>query len=233
MGKINRYFWFLLMIVIGAGIGLYYSWFIKPPDFVDAVFPNLRLDYKTDYVLMAAEIYDQDHNRLEAVHRLDDVLYQNENREEFMENVIENARSLGYSPVDLRKMENLYKAVTGQNATPTPTIDPTKDYNDMMTATAVAIVLQSNADRNGESSGNSGSGTSMTEADADPFGTGVQVTTDPNAMPALELPSVPTITPNPGLSWDDGSGSRAGTAIPVNTDPESFGDLPESFFDRR
>ena len=92
MGKINRYIWFLLMIVIGAGIGLYYSWFIKPPDFVDAVFPNLRLDYKTDYVLMAAEIYDQDHNRLEAVHRLDDVLYQNENREEFMENVIEKAK---------------------------------------------------------------------------------------------------------------------------------------------
>ena len=97
----------------------------------------------------------------------------------------------------------------------------------------VAVVLASAMVLSMAACGNSGSGTSMTEADADPFGTGVQVTTDPNAMPALELPSVPTITPNPGLSWDDGSGSRAGTAIPVNTDPESFGDLPESFFDRR
>lgn len=229
MGKINRYIWFLIMIIIGAGIGLYYSWFIKPPEFVDAVFPNLRMDYKTDYVLMVAEIYDQDHNRLEAVHRLDDLLYQNELREDFMENVIENARHLGYDPVDLRKMENLYKSVTGQNATPTPTIDPTKDYNDMMTATAVAIVLQSSS---GSQEGGSGADSSVPQADADPFGTGVQVTTDPNAMPALELPSAPTITPNPGLSADDTVGP-AGTAVPVNTDPENFGGLPESFFEGR
>lgn len=236
MGRLNRYIWFLVMIIIGAGLGLYYSWFIKPPEFVDAVFPNLRMDYKTDYVLMAAEIYDKDHNRLDAVYRLDNLLYQNELREEFIESAIENARQLGYNPIDLMKMENLYKAVTGQNATPTPTANPTKEYSSQMTATAVAEILKSGSDDNagGSSSGGAGSSggdPSVPQADLDPFGTGIQVTTDPNALPELDLPSMPTITPNPGLSSDDSGSGRAGTAIPVNTD--NFGGLPDDFFEGR
>ena len=52
MGRINRYIWFLFMIIIGGGAGLYYAWYVKPADFVDAAMYNLRQDYKTDYVLM-------------------------------------------------------------------------------------------------------------------------------------------------------------------------------------
>ena len=236
MGRLNRYIWFLLMIIIGAGIGLYYSWFIKPPDFVDAVFTNLRQDYKSDYILMVAEIYDMDHNRLEANHRLDAILDQNETKEWLIQNAIKNAEGLGYDPVDLRKMNQLFEVVTGLKPTATPQTDPTMVFNFQQTSTAVAITLNTaNGNQAGDNtgadtapSGSSGADPSVPQADADPFGTGIQITTDPNALPELDLPSVPTITPNPAFS----SGSSQNSADPSD-EPEVFGGLPDSFFDGR
>ena len=52
----SRFFWFLVMILLGTAAGLYYGWSVKPlrasssPD-------QLRQDYKTDYVLMVAEVF--------------------------------------------------------------------------------------------------------------------------------------------------------------------------------
>ncbi len=228
MGRLNRYIWFLLMIIIGAGIGLYYSWFIKPPDFVDAVFTNLRQDYKSDYILMVAEIYDMDHNRLEANHRLDAILDQNETKEWLIQNAIKNAEGLGYDPVDLRKMNQLFEVVTGLKPTATPQTDPTMVFNFQQTSTAVAITLNTaNGNQTGDNTG-AGTDPSVPQADADPFGTGIQITTDPNALPALDLPSVPTITPNPSFS----SGSSENSSDPSD-EPEVFGGLPDSFFDGR
>ena len=228
MGRLNRYIWFLLMIIIGAGIGLYYSWFIKPPDFVDAVFTNLRQDYKSDYILMVAEIYDMDHNRLEANHRLDAILDQNETKEWLIQNAIKNAEGLGYDPVDLRKMNQLFEVVTGLKPTATPQTDPTMVFNFQQTSTAVAITLNTaNGNQTGDNT-DAGTDPSVPQADTDPFGTGIQITTDPNALPTLDLPSVPTITPNPALS----SGSSQNSADPSD-EPEVFGGLPDSFFDGR
>ena len=120
MGRINRYIWFLVMIIIGGGIGLYYAWYIKPAEFVDAAMYNLRQDYKTDYVLMVAEIYDQDHDRYHAMIRLDEILDQNETTEEAVQTAIRHAEGFGYNPVDLEKMRTLNEVVTGQRSTPTP-----------------------------------------------------------------------------------------------------------------
>lgn len=235
MGRLNRYIWFLLMIIIGAGIGLYYSWFIKPPEFVDAVFPNLRQDYKSDYILMVAEIYDMDHNRLEANHRLDDILDQNETKEWLVQNAIKNAEGLGYDPVDLRKMNQLFEVVTGLKPTATPQTDPTMVFNFQQTSTAVAISLSSGGgNQTNENTGSSSGGdSSVTQADADPFGTGIQITTDPNALPELDLPSAPTITPNPMLSWSDDDEPSSGAPADSNDEPEVFGGLPDSFFEGR
>ena len=237
MGRLNRYIWFLLMIIIGAGIGLYYSWFIKPPEFVDAVFPNLRQDYKSDYILMVAEIYDMDHNRLEANHRLDDILDQNETKEWLIQNAIKNAEGLGYDPVDLRKMNQLLEVVTGLKPTATPQTDPTMVFNFQQTSTAVAISLNAGAGgqtgENGSTGSSSAGDPSVPQADADPFGTGIQITTDPNAMPELDLPSAPPITPNPSLSWSDDTAAASGSPSDSFDDPEEFGGLPDSFFDGR
>ena len=234
MGRLNRYIWFLLMIIIGAGIGLYYSWFIKPPDFVDAVFLNLRQDYKSDYILMVAEIYDMDRNRLEANHRLDAILDQNETKEWLLQNAIKNAEGLGYDPVDLRKMNQLFEVITGLKPTATPQTDPTMVFNFQQTSTAVSISLSSGAGGQSQSDGNSADGTSSgTQADADPFGTGIQITTAPNAMPELDLPSAPTITPNPETSSSDDGLSSLDMEYDFDNEFESFGNLPDSFFEGR
>ena len=196
MGRLNRYIWFLIMIIIGGGAGLYYAWYVKPAEFVDAALFNLRQDYKTDYVLMAAEIYDEDHDRYHAMLRLDQILAQNETSEEAVRVAIRNAEGLGYNPIDLEKMHRLYEIVTGQRSTPTPQYDPTMAYSIQQTGTAVAISLNPTK--------NSSNSVPLPEiidgtitADSDPFGTGIQATTDPNALPQLDLPEAPTITPRP------------------------------------
>lgn len=61
---------FLLMILIGAGLGILYTWRINPVDYTDTELNTLRGDYQADYVLMVAEIYNFDQNLDAAVNRL-------------------------------------------------------------------------------------------------------------------------------------------------------------------
>ena len=186
MGRLNRYIWFLIMIIIGGGAGLYYSWYVKPAEFVDAALFNLRQDYKTDYVLMAAEIYDQDHDRYHAMLRLDQILDQGETAEQAVRIAIRHAEGFGYNPIDLEKMHQLYEIVTGQRSTPTPRYDPTMEYSIQQTSTAVAISL--NPGMSGNTNNQPVNG--VNSADSDPFGTG-------------NVTEVPTITPVPDINQAD------------------------------
>ena len=232
MGRINRYIWFLLMIIIGGGVGLYYAWYVKPADFVDAALYNMRQDYKTDYVLMAAEIYDNDHDRYHAMLRLDRILDQGETAEESVRVAITNAKNSDYQLVDVEKMERLYEVVTGQRSTPTPHIDLTMIYDIEQQSTQSAITLAGGTPQPADTTGsgnvqNEPSGGSVStgpQADSDPFGTGIRITTDPNALPMLDLPLAPTITPNPNASVP----SHTGTQVSINTD--GFSGIPDSFF---
>ena len=61
---------FLLMIGLGAGLGLVYGWVINPVKYMDTTPINLRVDYKSDYVLMVAEVYQADGDLALAVRRL-------------------------------------------------------------------------------------------------------------------------------------------------------------------
>jgi hypothetical protein len=218
MGRINRYIWFLFMIIIGGGVGLYYAWYIKPAEFVDAALYNLRQDYKTDYVLMVAEIYDKDHDRYHAMVRLDEILDQNETSEEAVRTAIRHAEGFGYNPVDLDKMRRLNETVTGQRSTPTPQYDPTMVYSIQMTSTAMVPSSDSSPvqETSSESTVIESNIGGNPVADSDPFGTGIQITTDPNAVPMLDLPPAPTITPMYNVS---GGGSSLDSAF----DDSGFG----------
>ena len=48
----SRWILFIFAILVGAGLGLLYGWVINPVDYVDTTPDTLRIDYKTDYVLM-------------------------------------------------------------------------------------------------------------------------------------------------------------------------------------
>ena len=131
--RTTRFIWFLIMIAIGAAFGLYYTWVVDPVEFVDATFHHLRQDYKTDYVLMVAEIYDSDHVLYQAMIRLD--LLEETSAEDAVNAAIQTARGFGYADVDLNKMTALRSAIVGGVSSPTPEIDLTLAENLLMTET--------------------------------------------------------------------------------------------------
>ena len=50
-----RWLWFLIAAGLGIAAGLYYGWVLSPVAYVDTTPDSLRPDFRTDYVLMAAE----------------------------------------------------------------------------------------------------------------------------------------------------------------------------------
>lgn len=66
----SRWAKFLIAVVFGAAVGLFYGWVLNPVEYVDIAPQSLRMDYKTDYVLMVAEAYQADHDLGLAVRRL-------------------------------------------------------------------------------------------------------------------------------------------------------------------
>ena len=68
MTRSLRYLWFTLTIAAGFGLGLLYGWVISPVRYVDTSPDTLSPDYRTDYVLMTAEVYHANQD-LEAVRR--------------------------------------------------------------------------------------------------------------------------------------------------------------------
>ena len=66
----SRWSKFLIALFLGAAAGLFYGWVVNPVEYVDISPVILRVDYKTDYVLMVAEAYQVDHDMGLAVRRL-------------------------------------------------------------------------------------------------------------------------------------------------------------------
>ena len=90
----RRGFWFVIVILVGFGVGLYFAWMVYPIHIVDSTYHDLRQDYKTDYVLMVAEVYQKDRRRFDAIIRLDRL--EEESTEAAILRAIENAEKLGY-----------------------------------------------------------------------------------------------------------------------------------------
>lgn len=65
-----RWFWFIVAVLFGAALGLIYGWLINPVEFVDTTPSTLRVDYRSDYVLMVAEAYRAEGDLETAVRRL-------------------------------------------------------------------------------------------------------------------------------------------------------------------
>jgi hypothetical protein len=60
----------LLGLLIGLIIGVLYGWIIRPVEYVNTAPDSLREDYRTDYVLMVAEIYSSEQDLDRAMIRL-------------------------------------------------------------------------------------------------------------------------------------------------------------------
>lgn len=118
----KRIVWFLVTIAAGLAVGLVYGWMINPVKYVDAPASALRSDYKTDYVLMTAEIYKMDGNLENAARRLS--LLGSQPPAQIVADGLSTARSLGYAPADLASIETLSRALQKQPGTPQPGAKP-------------------------------------------------------------------------------------------------------------
>ena len=66
----SRWVRFIVAIIVGIGLGLLYGWVINPPEYTNTSPSDLRQDFKTDYVLMVAEMYQAEGDAQAAARRL-------------------------------------------------------------------------------------------------------------------------------------------------------------------
>ena len=65
-----RWLSFLIALALGISFGLVYGWVINPVQYTDITPEALRVDYRTDYVLMVAEAYHAEGDPALAARRL-------------------------------------------------------------------------------------------------------------------------------------------------------------------
>lgn len=114
-----RFLFFLLSIAAGIGLGLAYGWLIKPPDPNQLTPQVLRADFKADYVLMVAQVYQRDQNLPQAVQRLSRLDPQSPARA--VAEALLTARDLQYDPADLQVMSDLARALQTLETPAVPT----------------------------------------------------------------------------------------------------------------
>ncbi len=117
----SRWIGFILALIVGIGGGLFYGWAVNPVEYVDTTPDTLRIDYKTDYVLMVAEIYQIENDPALAVRRL--ALLGNKIPSEVVREAILFAETQGYTDPDVILLRNLNSALQTWNPileTPAP-----------------------------------------------------------------------------------------------------------------
>jgi len=105
----NRWIFILLALILGAGIGLAYGWYVDPVDFFDLTPDTLRPDYKADYVLMAAEAYKAEQDSGLAARRL--AIFGTKSPSAIAADGLAYARANGFSDADVTLMQELVTAL--------------------------------------------------------------------------------------------------------------------------
>lgn len=99
----------IVLIIIGIALGLLYGWIINPVKFVDTTPASLRVDYRTDYILMVAEAYRGDQNIELAVRRL--AIFGSESPASLAADAIQAGRQSNYSEDDISLLQALTRAM--------------------------------------------------------------------------------------------------------------------------
>jgi hypothetical protein len=109
----GRWLGFLLAILVGAAAGMFYGWWINPVKYVDTTPSSLRIDYKSDYVLMVAEAYSVEGDPTQAVRRL--ALLGGQAPLDMVREAILFAEKQGYTDTDTALMRSLAAALEAWN----------------------------------------------------------------------------------------------------------------------
>ncbi len=89
--------------------GTLYGRLIAPVEYVDTDPSSLRIDYRSDYVLMVAERYSADHDVDAALRRL--AVLGPRTPDLLSAEAIQFAASAGYTPEDLALLQELLRAL--------------------------------------------------------------------------------------------------------------------------
>ena len=100
---------FFFALVVGTTLGIVYGWVIDPVQYTDAPPNILREDYRTDYVLMTAEIYDNEQDAASAARRL--AVLGSESPAEIAASALQYATSNGYAEGDVVLLQDLLSAM--------------------------------------------------------------------------------------------------------------------------
>ncbi len=117
----SRWTNFLIAVMIGAAVGLFYGWVVNPVEYADISPKSLRVDYQTDYILMVAEAYQADHDAGLAVQRLAEL--GNVAPQDIVTSALNYALQNNFSPQDLSVLQSLGKGLSTWNPNlevPTP-----------------------------------------------------------------------------------------------------------------
>ena len=114
----SRWFRFLVAIIVGIGLGLLVGWVISPVKYVNTTPDSLGADYKTDYVLMVAEVYQSDGSLAMASQRL--ALLGKEPAAQQVQTALSYAIGANYSASDISQLTHLLQAYQSTSPTQTP-----------------------------------------------------------------------------------------------------------------
>ncbi len=117
----SRWTKFLIAVAIGIGGGLFYGWVVNPVAYVDISPQHLRVDYKSDFILMVAESYQADHDLGLAVRQL--ALLDSSAPTTIVSNALDYGLRHGYASQDLSLIRSLGEALSTWNPNleiPTP-----------------------------------------------------------------------------------------------------------------
>lgn len=108
MTKKTRLLSFLLVLIVAISAGFFYGRFIADTRQSPSELTNLRLDFRTDYILMVAEIFQGEQDINAAVRRLT-VL--DEDWRKLLDEATYFGKTVGYSEDDLQIMNRLKEAL--------------------------------------------------------------------------------------------------------------------------
>lgn len=111
-----RWFLFAIAIAFGLGLGLYYGWVLSPVEYTDTEPSTLRVDFRADYTLMVAEVYDRDHDIQNAVRQL--ALLGDQQPIFYVSEAISFGQQNNFNPVDLKSLQNLSTGLQTSTAQP-------------------------------------------------------------------------------------------------------------------
>ncbi len=105
----SRWVKFLIAIAAGIAIGLIYGWVVSPVEYTDTSPATLRADYRTDYVLMTAEVYHADQNLDAAARQLG--MLGSDPPAQTAARALQYGLKAGFPPSDLELLRDLLTAL--------------------------------------------------------------------------------------------------------------------------